>query len=44
MWGVLCVFFLGVFLYWWQTNQFIGVLPILLVVLLIWQNGRLEKA
>jgi len=43
MWVVICVFFFGVVLYWWQTRQFIGVLPSLLVTLLIWQNGRLGK-
>jgi len=40
---VLIVFFVGVFLYWLQTKQFIGVLPSLAVTLLAWQNGKLEK-
>jgi hypothetical protein len=40
---VMSVFFLGVFLYWWKTNQFIGVMPALLATLIVWQNGRLEK-
>ncbi len=41
---VMCVFYLLVALYWWQTGQLIGVLPCVLAVLLVWQNGRLEKA
>jgi hypothetical protein len=40
---IICVFYLLVGLYWWQTGQFIGVLPCALVTLLVWQNGRLEK-
>ena len=40
---VMCVFYLLVALYWWQTGQLIGVLPCVLAVLLVWQNGRLEK-
>jgi len=41
---VMCVFYLLVALYWWQTGQLIGVLPCVLAVLLVWQNGRLERA
>jgi high-affinity K+ transport system ATPase subunit B len=41
---VMCVFYLLVALYWWQTGQLIGVLPCALAVLLVWQNARLEKA
>lgn len=41
---VMCVFYLLVALYWWQTGQLIGVLPCALAVLLVWLNGRLQKA
>jgi hypothetical protein len=41
---IMCVFYLLAASYWWATGQPIGVLPCALAVLLVWQNGRLEKA
>lgn len=41
---VMCVFYLLVLLYWWQTGQLIGAIPCVLALLIVWQNDRLQKA
>jgi len=41
---VIAAFYLLVAAYWFRTGQIIGPLPCAISVLLIWQNGKLQKA
>ena len=41
---VVLLLFIGAAMYWYQTRQWIGLLPSMLLVLLIWQSNRLESS